>query len=1214
MPCAGFQHFPPHATMEDSAHISTFTHTADAAELHFLAEQLADDDPVKPYHLAAAAEHFEDHFSDTRQVDDIDQAISIRRKVCELTPDEHEDWARRLLMLATCLLSRFAYTQQADDFEQAILVQRKVCQMTPDEHKDQALYRSMLAISLQIRFKLCGSPSDETELLTLLRVAAELDETAWALNRLAEGLFIRFEREFDITDIDEAIEAQKKAVELAPIHDAAEPDGLNFLGDLFSARFKHVGNSTDLDEAILLRRQNVELIRNGDSDKLQYISKLADSLQTRILRARGNPMGTDLDEEVTLRRAAAEYIPNGHAVQARIIMELANALAIRFLAQETNPIGDLKEALSLYRCTAEMKLDDPSARATCLSKLGNTYLGAFVKLSDFSYLEDSIAVQREAVDIMPPEINLRDMAVIEYTLGQTLVECYQRRGDLKDLEEAITLHSRGIASLPDVFTGKQQHIRDLGVCYLKRFDRLGELDDLQRAISLMHRAVDLDSGTRYLVDLAELYERRWWYRKNMHDLDQVIVFRRQSLDAVPSGRLLERRGLMGDLGYCYAIRYRYQGRLEDWEEATALQMSSIEATPDDSPVKRVQLRTWASSLSYRFYHSKNLKDIQDAIAMQKRVVGLTPQGHFERPRVLWTLACRYHAELSSQPSESSFLSASEALREAAYITAGPLTAQFDAATLLRTLYEEFPQFCGPSHNILDVHQRVVDLLPQVAWMGLSVSRRYEELGREIGDAVGAATAAALAANDPERALKWFEGGRAVVWSQTLNLRTPLDGLQKAHPEHAERIREITVTLQQGGYGDRMHTKDMLSMENRLSMEDTLSTDKQASDYRLLADEYGKKVEEVRQLPGFDNFLRPRRIHDLYPAASGGPVVCINMHESRCDALILCNGSVFHVPLPKLSPSIAESMRDEWGSYLGSLGVQSRNYRAGVARDWDDVDPGEILARLWDVVVLPVLKFVTEKIPLDANNTTDGLPHITWCTTGALAFLPLHAAGRYEDGVGDNAFDSIISSYTPTLASLLAAPRKSDDAVSPRIAIAAQPNTPIAALFSPPAIRLLIGQDGTTQNVLEAMSEYRWIHLACHGTQNTSNPAQSAFLLHDRPLSLEELMKTTSNVGELAFLSACETATGDEDVPDEAVHLAAGMLAAGYRSVVATMWEIGDRVAPVVAEAFYQTLLQEMDAGRGMNVAYALHEAVKRVRDRVGKESFAAWVPFVHYGL
>jgi len=40
---------------------------------------------------------------------------------------------------------------------------------------------------------------------------------------------------------------------------------------------------------------------------------------------------------------------------------------------------------------------------------------------------------------------------------------------------------------------------------------------------------------------------------------------------------------------------------------------------------------------------------------------------------------------------------------------------------------------------------------------------------------------------------------------------------------------------------------------------------------------------------------------------------------------------------------------------------------------------------------------------------------------------------------------------------------------------------------------------------------------------------------------------------IAFLSACHSAAGDQDQPDEVVHLGAAMLGAGFQSVIATMW-------------------------------------------------------------
>ncbi|TEB25887.1 hypothetical protein FA13DRAFT_1896470 [Coprinellus micaceus] len=60
------------------------------------------------------------------------------------------------------------------------------------------------------------------------------------------------------------------------------------------------------------------------------------------------------------------------------------------------------------------------------------------------------------------------------------------------------------------------------------------------------------------------------------------------------------------------------------------------------------------------------------------------------------------------------------------------------------------------------------------------------------------------------------------------------------------------------------------------------------------------------------------------------------------------------------------------------------------------------------------------------------------------------------------------------------------------------------------------------------------------------------------------------------------------------------LAAGYRRVVSTMWEIGDRHAPQVASDFYQYLWIHRPEGSGTRFdgslsAYALHHATQELR-------------------
>jgi CHAT domain-containing protein len=157
-----------------------------------------------------------------------------------------------------------------------------------------------------------------------------------------------------------------------------------------------------------------------------------------------------------------------------------------------------------------------------------------------------------------------------------------------------------------------------------------------------------------------------------------------------------------------------------------------------------------------------------------------------------------------------------------------------------------------------------------------------------------------------------------------------------------------------------------------------------------------------------------------------------------------------------------------------------------------------------------------------------------------------------------------------------------------------------------------GERATSGVVLGAMEEHSWVHLACHASQNTANPTASAFHLHDGELDLAAITRKSLKSAGFAFLSACQTATGDENLPDEAVHLAAGMIMAGYSSVIATMWSIEDEDAPLVAEKVYACML-EGGAPDARRAARALHDAVGCLRDKVGVKSFARWVPYIHIG-
>jgi CHAT domain-containing protein len=244
----------------------------------------------------------------------------------------------------------------------------------------------------------------------------------------------------------------------------------------------------------------------------------------------------------------------------------------------------------------------------------------------------------------------------------------------------------------------------------------------------------------------------------------------------------------------------------------------------------------------------------------------------------------------------------------------------------------------------------------------------------------------------------------------------------------------------------------------------------------------------------------------------------------------------------------------------------------------------------------------------------------------LAFLPIHAAGIYDpDSFDTHVFDYVISSYTPTLSALLESPTAAPDS-SFKLLSVIEPSAPGASYIPNTKEELeriqsrlvdlehlvLEGPEATKSQVTKGMERCNWLHLACHGIQKPIEPTKSALLLRDGHLTLEEIVKLRLPKAEFAFLSACQTTTGDEKLSEEAVHIAGGMLLAGYRSVVATMWSIQDELAPEVTDEFYARLIQDGERPDSRRAAEALHYSVEKLRQK--DIPLISWIPFVHLGI
>jgi CHAT domain-containing protein len=204
--------------------------------------------------------------------------------------------------------------------------------------------------------------------------------------------------------------------------------------------------------------------------------------------------------------------------------------------------------------------------------------------------------------------------------------------------------------------------------------------------------------------------------------------------------------------------------------------------------------------------------------------------------------------------------------------------------------------------------------------------------------------------------------------------------------------------------------------------------------------------------------------------------------------------------------------------------------------------------------------------------------LSWCPVGTLSALPLHAAGVY-DGPSElrtSCADYVVSSYTPTLTSLLRAQktavpisrnsvdialiaekRPKESHLSVLHGVDAEVNN-INMIAQTSHIRpLKVSQSSiTVDRACDAIPAANILHLACHGIQDPRDITQSGFCLGDGRLTVSTLMQLDIKNPFLAFLGICETAKTDQPgQPDQVMHLAAAMMFLGFKSVVAPMWSV-----------------------------------------------------------
>ncbi|TFK71027.1 hypothetical protein BDN72DRAFT_895999 [Pluteus cervinus] len=460
------------------------------------------------------------------------------------------------------------------------------------------------------------------------------------------------------------------------------------------------------------------------------------------------------------------------------------------------------------------------------------------------------------------------------------------------------------------------------------------------------------------------------------------------------------------------------------------------------------------------------------------------------------------------------------------------------------------------------------------------------------------------------ALQWSDQGRSKIWDWYFHSRMTIDQVHSNEPIMAKKLRQRPPFI------DTITAKDFMSIEE------------------FTCDRRQWEPLTVMEAPFvLDRFLRPRTPADIMSIAEalGGPIVYLNPDRYSSQALVVLPGldDVVCIPLPAINypglRNLAVNFTKAPQAYLQEgFSMERKGFMVKprpATQPHFQLPATSLLAQLWLAIVKPVLDGLGIQ---HAPTRTADMPRIWWCPSGPLVGLPIHAAGIYTaDGQGPVISDYVVSSYFPSASALTYASRPQDP--SQKFSLLTIANPQYADFSKLPGTELelekikthtvtqeLTRGEATVEAVKKEMENASWVHFACHGVAKPDTMESALILADDAHLSLREISEMSLPHAEFAFLSACQTAKGMAQAPDQSAHLSMGMLACGYRSVVGTMWQISDEHAPFVADRVYAKMLEggQPDYRRA---ACALHDAVQALR-KERKVSFMTWLPFIHVGV
>ncbi|KAG8717636.1 hypothetical protein FRC09_013966 [Ceratobasidium sp. 395] len=767
------------------------------------------------------------------------------------------------------------------------------------------------------------------------------------LHNLSSSYSDLYRRLGQLSDLEKSINCVEQAVDLTPDCNPDKSVRLNHLGDSYLDLYRRLGKLRDLDKSIICRERVVGLTADNHPDKDSRLSGLAVSYSDRYKR-----LGKldDLDKSIRCAEQVIDLTPNGHPSRPAVLSNLGRLYLD--LYQRLGDLEDSNKSISYNKQAVDLAPDSHPNKPGCLNNLGNSYLDLYLRLGRLGNLDKSINSQEQAVDLARDDHS--DKPICLSSLGTSYVHLHKRLGRPSDLDRSMSCLVQAVNLTPDDHPAKYEYLNNLSGLLRDSYRQRGVLGDIEQSITALEQAICLmpdDHPNRFmpLHGLGNGYAMIFGHLSRIEDSSKAINYYSLALSLLPNASPYE-SGCLSELGAVYGVRFEAFGNMEDADQALTHLAKAERLCPDHDPGRTVRLIN-SGALHLDLF-----------VRTEQRNHGLSAMNFY---------------------------------RTAAHVVGACASLRLNSSqkwAALAALFSSAP---------LEAYQYCMALLPQVVWLGTSVTDQHVAISRDVQDLVASAASMAILSQRYDLALEWLEQGHSIVWGQLLQLRTPLNELSDRCPKLAEELRQVSSGL------ERASTSSLF--EQPLVAAGGLFRDT-SGEHRRLAQRWEELLKSARALPGLEGFLLPPKSQEITSLVTEGVAVIINIKENQgCDVLIIQAKAptISHVLLPSFSSQKAEQLHNELKSCLAAHGT-----RRGVRKTERKPDFSRILSLLWHEVVKPVI----DHLGITYNPLLEDLPHITWCTTGPLSFLPLHAAGDYSHPSTALPYLAV-SSYTPTIGAL-----------------------------------------------------------------------------------------------------------------------------------------------------------------------------------------------------